>query len=335
MRRDIKKLLRPILFYGGFPFVRIACRRISKIRRIFIIFYHKVDNKASPFFGVAVRPEVFEKQICFLKKYYNIVDFSELDRFEEDNGACPRDLVVITFDDGYRNNYTRAFPILKKYNVPATIFLAAGYIGTCRLLWHDRLSWILYMAATVPDRKRLIRYGLPPEIVDAVERFFISGFPNRINALRVLAAILKGVESEGRKDALDRLAKVCNVTTWPSEKSRPMLSWEEVRDMSMHGISFGSHTMSHPVLSAIPISEVRKEIAESKKTIEGMIQKPVTTFAYPYGQDEDYTDEVSKILSDEGFRYACSTTAGHEQFPLDSPLALKRRGAPLSPYLFF
>jgi len=334
VRRNIQKLLRPFLFYIGLPFVQIARRRISRTRHIIILLYHKVDYKASPFFGVAVRPDVFEKQIRFFKKYYNIVDLTELERLDRGSSACSRDLIVLTFDDGYRDNYTRAFAILKKYDVPATIFLTTNYIGSYQLLWHDRLSWILYTAAAVPDRKRLIRSGLSMEIISNVERFFVFDSSNRINALRVLAAMLKGFMAKEREDTLDRLAKACSITIWPVKEFRPMLSWDEIRDMAAHGISFGSHTMSHPVLSAIPTSEARREILESKNIIEDQIQKPVTTFAYPYGKKEDYTDEVTKVLFDEGFEYACTTTVGYEQFPVATPLTLKRRGVPPHPYLF-
>ena len=331
----MKNYLRPLLFYGGFSFAKIVTRRILAKQRIFILLYHKVDYKAPPFFGVAVRPDIFEKQIRFFKKYYNIVDLTELRRLDRDNSACSRDLIVLTFDDGYRNNYTRAFAILKKYDVPATIFLTTNYIGSYQLLWHDKLSWILYTAAAVPaDRKRLIRSGLSMGIISNVERFFVFDSSDRINALRVLAAIFKGFMAEEREDTLDRLARACSIRTWPVKEFRPMLSWEEVREMSEHGISFGSQTMSHPVLSAIPTSGVRKEIVESKKVIENQIQKPVTTFAYPYGKYTDYTDEVTKVLFDEGFEYACTTSVGYEQFFVATPLTLKRRGVPPHSYLF-
>ncbi len=82
------------------------------------------------------------------------------------------------------------------------------------------------------------------------------------------------------------------------------------------------------------MEEARREIGESKRIIEEQIQKPVTTFAYPYGKKEDYTDEVTKVLFDEGFEYACTTTVGYEQFPVATPLKLKRRGVPPHPYLF-
>ncbi|MBU4287992.1 MAG: polysaccharide deacetylase family protein [Proteobacteria bacterium] len=304
------------------------------MQRVFILLYHKVDYKAPPFFGVAVRPDVFERQIRFLKRYYKIVDLSALNQSEQINRTYSTDVIVITFDDGYRNNYKHAFPILKKYNVPATIFLATDYIGNNRLLWYDELSWILYKAVNLPDSRRLMRFELSPEIIREVERFLAADSSGRISILRSLVALLKAYSAQERDEVIKRLAQACRINKWPGNKDRPMLSWDEVRDMAAHGISFGSHTMSHPVLSTIPMSEVKREIGESKRIIEEQIQKPVTTFAYPYGKYTDYTDEVTKVLFDGGFEYACTTTVGYEQFPVATPLKLKRRGVPPHPYLF-
>lgn len=330
----IKSCLRPLLFYGGFPFVRIAWRRMLAMRRVFILLYHKVDYNAAPFFGAAVRPDVFERQIRFLKRHYKIVDLSALNQPEQIDRTYSTDVIVITFDDGYRNNYRYAAPILKKYDVPATIFLATDYIGSNRLLWYDELSWILYKAVNLPDSRRLMRFELSPEIIREVERFLAAVSCGRVSILRFLVTLLKAYSAQEREEVIKRLAEACRVNIWPGDEDRPMLSWEEVREMSKHGISFGSHTMSHPVLSDISVEEARREIGESKRTIEEQIQKPVTTFAYPYGKYRDYTDEVTKVLFDEGFEYACTTTVGYEQFPVATPLTLKRRGVPPHPYLF-
>ncbi len=143
----LKSFLRPLIFYGGFHQSKIIWRRLTDRRAIFVLNYHKVDYQVPPLFGVAARPDVFEKQMVFLKKHYRIADLSELGKLEFDSDD-KRDIVVITFDDGYRNNYTYAFPILKKHGIPATIFLVTDYVGSHRLLWHDRLSWILYNAVS-------------------------------------------------------------------------------------------------------------------------------------------------------------------------------------------
>ena len=304
------------------------------MRRVFILLYHKVDYNAAPFFGAAVRPDVFERQIRFLKRHYKIVDLSALNQLEQLDRTSTSDLIVITFDDGYRNNYRYAAPILKKYDVQATIFLATDYIGNNQLLWHDKLSWILYTAVSVPERKKLIRSELSPEIIREVERFLAADSSGRVSILRSLVALLKAYSAQERGEVIKRLAEACRVNTWPGDDERPMLSWDEVIEMSKYGISFGSHSMSHPVLSDISVEEARREIVESKNIIEEQIQKPVTTFAYPYGKYRDYTDEVTKVLFDEGFEYACTTTVGYEQFPVATPLTLKRRGVPPHPYLF-
>jgi len=330
---SLKTLIRPIAFYGGYPFFKIASRRVSAQQRIFILMYHRVDYQAYPFFEVVVKPEIFEKQIRFLNRFYKIVDLGDLKNVAS-HQPFGKDIVVITFDDGYRDNYIHAFPILKKYHIPATIFLTTGYINTHRLLWYDQLAWILYKTESTPDRAALVKSGLAPEIVTEVERFFNAGSSAHISILRSLVAKLKVLSAKNKKETLDRLAKALNIRKTADNGERAMLSWEEIREMSTHGISFGCHTVSHPVLSAIPLQEARKEIIESKKMIEKQLSKPVKTFAYPFGKEIDYSKEVVKLIADEGFEYSCTATPGFERFPIDDPFVLKRKGVALSRYLF-
>lgn len=333
MRSVIKKSIRPLVFYGGLPAAKIAWRRLKSEKRIYILMYHRVDYSAPPFFEVVVKPEIFEKQILFLKKKYHLIDLCDLETLEADK-ASGKDLVVLTFDDGYRDNYTCAFPILKKHHLPATIFLTTGYIDTNRLLWHDELAWILYKTAFVPNRHTLAQYDLPSEMTQSIEQFFTAGNTDRYTILRSLAEIMKKFSSERRQNILAWLAKACSVKVWPGSRERPMLSWDEIREMSQYGVSFGSHTVSHPILSKIPVHEARREIIESKKAIEEAIQTPVNTFAYPFGKLEDYAAHIVQILKNEGFKYACSSVRGYEPIPPGAPLVLKRRGVPSHPYLF-
>ena len=96
---SMKQYLRPLLFYGGVFFAKILTRRILAKYRLFILLYHKIDYKAPPFFGVAVRPDVFEKQIQFLKRHYKIIDFADLNQFEQLDRTSSSDLIIISFDD--------------------------------------------------------------------------------------------------------------------------------------------------------------------------------------------------------------------------------------------
>ncbi len=326
----MKNLLRPLLFYSGFHQSKIIRRRLTGRRAVFILNYHKVDYRVPPLFGVAVRPDVFERQMVFLKKHYRIADLGELGKLESDI-EDKRDIVVITFDDGYRNNYTYAFPVLKKYGIPATIFLVTDYIDSHRLLWHDWLSWILYHAVSTAHDFT----GTTSEMKHDIERFCSSGTAERLGLLYALAMKLKKLEKAERQNYLDTLAKACKVNRGLEYKDRAILSWNEIEEMSGAGISFGAHTKSHPVLSAISVPEAETEISESKKIIENRTQKRVTTFAYPYGKNEDFSTDIVDILVSEGFEYACTTNAGSEMFPISNPLRLKRKSNILAPYLLF
>ncbi|OGL44902.1 MAG: hypothetical protein A2W05_06525 [Candidatus Schekmanbacteria bacterium RBG_16_38_10] len=295
--------------------------------------YHRVAPKAPPFFESVIRPDIFERQIRFLKKHYNIASLEEIESAAFNDGG--KDMVVITFDDGYRDNYIHAFPVLKRYDVPASVFLTTDYIDTNRLLWFDELAWILYRSWLVTDRNMLINDSATYEV--ALEFGLISG--GRENTGRYtlcsLASLLKPLPQVQRDMFIKELAARYRVNIWPDDNSRVMLSWDEVRNMAVNGISFGSHTKTHPVLSAIPIADVREEIAGSKKIIEDKLQKAVTTFAYPFGKKDDYTEQVVTILNREGIKRACTTNRGTEKYPIESPLTLKRQGVATSPYLFF
>ncbi len=146
---------------------------------------------------------------------------------------------------------------------------------------------------------------------------------------------VKRFENTERESYLDTLAKACKVNPGLEYKDRAILSWDEIEEMSGAGISFGAHTKSHPVLSAVSLPEAKAEIIESKRTIENKTQKGVTTFAYPYGKSEDFSADVVNILLNEGFKYACTTNAGAEEFPINTPMTLKRKSNILSPYLLF
>ena len=333
MQSSFKDRLKPIAYYCGLPFFKIVLRRISGKRNLTILLYHRVGPQAAPFFGTSVSPIVFEKQIRFLKRNYKIIDFQDLKLFNF-NYRSYKDLVILTFDDGYRDNFLYAYPILKKYGIPATIFLATDFIGTGKLLWPDKLAWILYEASAIPTRSSLMYHKISKEIIHHVVNFYRYRSAMRIKSLEQLASILKKHSEEQLEDILSALTKVCKIKAWPEGNIHPMLSWKEVEIMSANYISFGSHTKSHPFLSNTTLDRVKIEIAKSRKEIEKHIQKPVTTFAYPYGKRDDYTKSAVEILKEEGFEYACSSERGSEVLPLQNFFNLKRKGISTSPYLF-
>ena len=202
----IKKVLSSILVLIG---------RLSRRRGIPVLLYHSVDSTGSV---ISIMSEEFSRQMAYLNATgYKTISLSDFLGYLR-SGTVPHEkIVVLTFDDGFKNNYTEAFPILREYGFTATIFLATDYI--------DRVcSW---------------------EKHDSIPRF-------------------------------------------------PLLSWDEIREMSDYGIDFESHTCSHPYLSRLSREEMRNELLESKMVIETALNKQVTFFCHPYGDSSRETQEAAR-----------------------------------------
>lgn len=333
MKKKMKDFAAPLLFHSGFPYLKKIYRRAWGKGKIFILMYHRVDKQSYPFYETAVHPHAFERQMQFLKKNFSVIDLADLKRLNVKEKSAT-DHVVITFDDGYRDNYLHAFPILKKYGLKATIFLATDYIGTGKLLWYDDLAWVLYHGKAFSAGHLGKQSPLHLKLAEKIGIFLNAEKKEKRGALQSIIAELKDVNSAHRERIIDEIASSCNVSRYSRDADPVMLSWDEVVQMSESGISFGCHTQSHLLLSNTEIDEARREIRVSREKIEGQIEKKVTTFAYPYGKKADYSEQVISILEEEGFDFACTTNRGEESFPLSLPYELKRRGVGTRPYLF-
>ena len=251
--------------------------------RVFILAYHRVLEKKSGFLFdegvISVSPALFEKEIKFCKEYFSPISFGYLKECMEKKKPLPPNPLIVTFDDGYIDNYTNAFPVLQKFEVPATIFLTADYINTDQLFWWDEVSY--YMKAqgkSEPDIKNLLRS-------------------------------LKLITDDKRIEAVEDIKKSNKGVSQFSE--RQALNWEEVKAMSRAGIEFGSHTMSHPVLSKVEDKhELEYEIRQSKKIIEEKIEKEVIVFSYPIGGGDSFSSDIKKEVKDAGYSFAVNYIHG-------------------------
>jgi peptidoglycan/xylan/chitin deacetylase (PgdA/CDA1 family) len=193
---------------------------------------------------------------------------------------------VITFDDGYRDNYVYALPILRKYSVPATFFLTTGHIGLGKLFWWDIVGYLVhYTRATHLKLEALGGYRLE------------SAFDRR-RATLVIWDKLRHFPENRKNDLIENLARVSRVDI-PADLGRQLiLSWEEVREMSRDGAHFGAHSVTHPVLTNLPPEQAKSEICQSKDDIERKVRKEVNFFSYPSGC---FNDEIVDIVKQAGF----------------------------------
>jgi peptidoglycan/xylan/chitin deacetylase (PgdA/CDA1 family) len=225
--------------------------------------------------------------------------------------AVPDNAVVITFDDGYRDNYDYAYPILRSLSLPATIFLSSGVVGTDGILWHDRVFRAFH-------RSELSRFN----------GYDLDDPGQRQSARETVLASLKTLDSRQRRERIDELVGKLEIAE-PACLPRVMLTWGEAREMARNGIGFGSHTVTHPVLSRIPPDEAQREIVESKRDIESNLQMRIDSFAYPNGKPEDYDEFIKQTLRDAGYRCAVTTRFGTNQIDMPGgwdPFELRRGG---------
>jgi peptidoglycan/xylan/chitin deacetylase (PgdA/CDA1 family) len=284
--------------FGGW---RLNAAR-SKIHRrrvmpLLILNYHRVLQHEDPFAIDAITTREFETQIKILHKHFQVLSLPEAVQSLK-NDAIDQYSVCITFDDGYQDNFEYAFPILNKYNVPATIFLTTDFINSDKLLWHDEVLRAFKNA----QNKTL---NVPGLSIDNVSLNSVQD--RRATAFRVLEK-LKAFAPDERDSHIEKIQSLLEINN--STENRMMLNWKEVSAMAASGINFGAHTKSHPILSTLDDSCLHDEIIGSKQAIENKINAPITTFAYPNGREGDYDQRTISILREAEFACAVTTKSG-------------------------
>ena len=261
--------------------------------------YHRVLPEADPFAIGALTVEQFRRQVEVLAQCFKVVSLEQLITGLA-HGRLPPGTACITFDDGYLDNYTFAYPILEQYNVPATIFLASDVIGTNRILWHDRV-----LRAFKNTQVREFHYG------DFSSHLFrLPDILAKQELALKLLEWLKQFAPAQRDHRISEILSRCEIDENRTSAARLMLAWQEVREMHQNGITFGAHTKSHPILALLTREQKTEEIGASKRVIEDNLGAPVTTFAYPNGRAADFDDETKQILKQANFRCAVTTCHG-------------------------
>jgi len=281
-----------------------------------ILTYHRVNDHRDPFFS-AMPTTVFERQVQHLAHHYTVLPVEELvDRMRA--GAVPRNAAAITFDDGYRDTLTHAAPILAGYGLPATVFLATGFIGTTEVPWYDRLATALKLSPR------------PSVIAPSGEDLVLETIEDRVRALARTQTHLKTLPEEQFRRAFARLLEGLGSSERLSAKNA-MLSWDDVHALRGLGFRIGAHTVTHPILSRITAERVRAEVLGSREMIQGACGAAPRAFAYPNGRPADYTSAVVEVVREAGFSCAVTTRFGlnTEQ---TSPWEL-RRGQPWEEHL--
>ncbi len=262
-----------------------------------ILCYHRVGTEGIPLFS-RLAPDLFEKQMRYVRKNYRVVSLGQLcQELQEHRSAQPPTLAV-TFDDGYRDLYDHAFSVLQKYRIPATIYLIGRCMKTGEAPWYDRI--FAAMDAAPVDRLVL-------ELESS--RAFDLSYPGaRSQAAWEIVCYLRVLSDKQRREWCTGFEERMKPPEKPLEAC--MLNWEQVRAMRCGGISFGAHTMTHPVVSRLEPQGLQEELLESKQFLEAGLDCAVEDFAYPFGKPEDAGGFAEDFLENCGYRSAVTTTYG-------------------------
>lgn len=241
-----------------------------------ILMYHRITPSTRDPWKLNVTPRHFEGHLEVLRRYWRPFPLQRALKALE-NGKLPARTIVVTFDDGYRDNFVHAKPLLEKHDVPATLFLTSGYIESARGFWWDEMESILLENETTPEV-----------------------FHSVYNRLQSMTDGERGI-------ALDELRAQTGIVL-PPHPAHPTLSREDVASLDKSElIEVGSHTVTHPLLTTLPHDLQREEIRRGKLALEEMLGHEVSSFAYPHGQ---YRAETVSLVEDAGFACGCSTDAG-------------------------
>jgi peptidoglycan/xylan/chitin deacetylase (PgdA/CDA1 family) len=243
-----------------------------------ILTYHRVADDGDAFVP-ATPVAVFERQVAYLRRHFNLLPLSQL-LSAAARREVPARAIAVTFDDGYEDTHLRAYPVLRRYQVPATVFLAAGLIDSEQTMWNDRVG------LAVRDTSASVLEGVP-----GCPALPLSSLDQRRTTLERALQALKRLPPPLREAEVEGIRHELRVAGGAAPR---MLSWEQVRELQAGGVEIGAHTVNHPILSAIPAAEQRHEIGESKRMIEERLHAPVTLFAYPNGTRADFDDTTKQ-----------------------------------------
>ena len=277
--------------------------RTTNRNRLTVLAYHRIDDPHRPGFdtfapNVSATPAQFAEQMALLQARYSVVSAADVTAWLRGEKPLPPYPALITFDDGYFDNFKHALPVLKKFGFPAVVFLATDYIGKS-----DPFFWDLAAYCFAHTEKTTANFPLAGELHwhDSTSRTAVMvGWLER----------LKTVSDAEKWAHIHALPDLLDVSIPDDAFAGITMSWAQVREMVANGVTMGAHTMRHPVLTRVPPKQARAEIFGSKARIEAEIGVPVTTFAYPNGHPADFNAAIQQDLADAGIEAAFTLVPG-------------------------
>ena len=325
--KPIRKLALAFIYYSGI----LSVVRFFERKKITIFMLHGVMSSEYQKDWVPLRnhisPANLDATLAILKKNYHFISLEDAVEMLSGKKKMLNNSIVITFDDGYRNNVTLALPILKKYGVVPTIFIATHYIDECIPYWFDRIDYSIQLIEC--NEKILSVFGNDVDIDNSDRQELQHTYQKfRKNVKRKPGDGIKMLE--GMNSLASQLEEIVNVDVLNQYKNDEWiapLSWSQIYMAVKSGdVKIGSHTVDHVKLNAVSKGDVEHQLRDSKKIIESKLGVSCEYFCYPYG---DYDDTSAKMVEAAGYRIGLCTDEGKNALG-DNLFALKRYHFPVS-----
>ena len=289
---------------------------------ITVLTYHRVAHPDAAEMldqGVVdVTPEQLERQLAFVRRWFQVVSLNDLLDHTRGRKSLPRNPVLVTFDDGYRDNHDVALPILLRYGVRATFFIATDYVERRRLFWWDRMAHVLMRS---PRRRLGLEY---PERIELPLHDVVA----RRASIRRVQRVVKdrpGLELGRFLDDLETASGVAlSEATERQMANELVMTWSQVVALRRAGMDVQSHTCSHRVLQTLAPLELVHELRDSRKKLEDVLGERVSAISYPVGKSLETAPHVKRAVRDAGYELGFSNANGLNRASAFDPLDARR-----------
>ncbi|QYZ78955.1 hypothetical protein E2N92_05705 [Methanofollis formosanus] len=294
MRGEVNLERRAISLFSSFLSPIGACDAYRNLRNTIgsgttIYTFHRVGPQRHEWLIPSMETAEFDRTVQWLAGTHRVLPLHEVVNALAEGRELPQGTAAITFDDGYQDIYTHAWPVLQKYGVPATVFLTTDPVDRRELFWFDRFRHIIHTT-----RKTRVE-------VDGLGEIPLRTQDERFRAVTLIErSVLKVADEAGKLACIDAIEEDLRVEP-PEIGDDYILTWDQVREMGQDSVSFGSHTVTHPQLTHIPLRQAAKEVRDSKERIERETGKKILFLSYPNGGAADTSAAIETLVGDAGY----------------------------------
>lgn len=316
-KANIINHIKKLLYYSGSVKVARIFGKNGKHARI--LTYHSISEEANycPN-SIALPQHLFKAQLKFLAEHYQVISLDDLVQCINKGSRFPDNAVVLTFDDGYKDNYEHAYPLLQETGITATFYITTSPILNKSQFW---VAWIqekISLANIATIEKLVSQFNAPKQI---------NGDKTDLQALiDFVSSEINRSDLNKRNKLLDEVAATLETDSPLNSTGTCMMNTDQVREMAQNGMTIAAHTETHPILTSISDDDIKREITTSRDILREITDTPINHFSHPNGPGViNHSQHTAKLIKEAGFHSAVTSVRGTTDISTN-PFLLRRQG---------